>query len=341
MVTPMKETTNFPLRLVILGATGFVGTALVRQLSKLPAGTVEIRALLRDSKRWSERPSLPNLRWVPGDLSAIPQELFFKEPHGVVHFAVKQFDPKREGFQNVNVNGTASLLQAFPDSTQWIIYGSSASVYGQDSQQRLTESTPLNPQTALARSRRAAEELILNAMNSSHRSALVLRPRFILGDGDRFTFPGFLKLFRMGVRISHGTQRYSVIDVADYARIITQLAKRLAVATHPVHAALNIGYALDISFNELAAFAAAQLGTPKILRFRIPVSEPFLQKFRKSLALIEARETSAFRLGLIPRLERLATQLELVGLDHTLSVGRLEHLIGAEITGRNPWSIKI
>lgn len=323
-----------PLRFVILGATGFVGAALIRKISDLPPGTVEVRALIRDSKRFII-PSSP-FQWVEGDLleiskiSKIRKKLFFNEPHGVIHFATRQTDFNGEGFHKVNVEGTASLLQTLPQSTQWLIYGSSASVYGQCAQQGTGENSPVTPQTELARSRRAAEELILTWMGLSRRSAFVLRPRFILGAGDRFTLPAFLKLFQQGIRIGNGNQRYSVIEVSDYAAIILKLAQYLTTrAVTRIVTPLNIGYSQSVSFNELAAAAAKELGTPNLLRFKIPISNFLLQSFRTLRNL-------PFQ---IPRLEKLTTQLELVGLDHYLSMDGLEQIIGKEIPARNPLEI--
>lgn len=330
----VKPSTQSPLRLVILGATGFVGTTLLRKILDLPPGTVEVRALIRDPKNLRIAASTANscFKYFKGDLLNIPKELFFKEPHGVMHFATKQVDTDKTGFSQINIQGTTALLLAIPPTTQWIIYGSSASVYGQSAQRGAREDHLLSPQTALARSRQEAEELILTSMTSANRSALVLRPRFILGEGDHFTLPGFINLFRKGIRVSHGNQRYSIIEVSDYAEIILKLARYLTLkmdshtTKHSICSALNIAYSQSVSFNELAAVAAKEMGTPEILKFKIPIPDPVLHILR----------------GLpfqIPRFEKLLTQIELVGLDHSLSVKALEQLIGNEILARPPLTL--
>jgi nucleoside-diphosphate-sugar epimerase len=216
------------LHLVILGGTGFVGSAIMRRLALLPPGSIEARVLVRSVKGKSLS-HFPDVTVIEGSLPDIPPSLFPKEPHVVVHLATKQIDHDRSGYTYNNVLGTRSLLRMLPASTMGLIYASSTSVYGQGPHEGVRErDARLDPKTDLAKSRAAAESAIISAMSDRRKSAVILRPRFILGLEDRYTLPAIIKMVKAGFLIGSGQQAYSVIDVDDYAEIIVRLARRIA-----------------------------------------------------------------------------------------------------------------
>ena len=218
------------LHLVILGGTGFVGSAIMRRIALLPPGSIEARVLVRSVKGKSLS-HFPDVTVIEGSLPDIPPSLFPKERHVVVHLATKQIDHDRSGYTYNNVLGTRSLLRMLPASTMGLIYASSTSVYGQGPHEGVREKDArLDPKTDLAKSRAAAESAIISAMSDRRKSAVILRPRFILGLEDRYTLPAIIKMVKAGFLIGSGQQAYSVIDVDDYAEIIVRLARRIAAS---------------------------------------------------------------------------------------------------------------
>jgi nucleoside-diphosphate-sugar epimerase len=142
-----------------------------------------------------------------------------------------------------------------------------------------------------------------------------LRPRFVVGPGDRHFLPGLVRLAKWRIGIGDGRQASTIVDVCDYAEIILRLAARIARAAEPRHEAFNVGYVEPIRFAELAELVGLRP------RLRIPIRAP---------ALARLRRMGGQRLG------ALAAQLELIGLSHHLDVTALEKVVGRDLVARDP-----
>ncbi|MCP4748143.1 MAG: NAD(P)-dependent oxidoreductase [Desulfobacteraceae bacterium] len=308
------------LKIVLLGGTGFIGSATLRKIRETSGENIQIHALIR---RDTGRVKAPFVTTFEGCLPGrIPKELFPKEPHVVVHFATKQIDTDNTGYHNANVKGTKRLLESLPPSAMGVIYGSSMSVYGQGEQACVTEQAPGQPETKLSKTRAMAESLILNQMRQTQRSGFVLRPRFILGQGDRFTLKGFRAMAAKGIIIGTGKQSYSIIDVDDYADIIISLAQSVihrSEHNNPASRPLNIGYRTPVSLNVILNEICKQdtFGPPVK---RIPVFKGMCAFLRKLP---------------VPALENFVTKLDLVGHSHSGDVSALEQEIGSKITAKD------
>lgn len=312
-----------PLHILLLGASGFVGRALLRTFASMPEGSVRVRALLREPDALPDYPFLDKLR---GDLASPPLGLEPEQPYVLVHFAVKQIDHDGTGFIATNVDATRRLLRGLGSRLRGVVYGSSMSVYGQDEQDGISEIAAPNPGTALAYSRHLAERLVSNVARQRRISAYLLRPRFVLGEGDRFVLPSLARMVQKRVRIGSGRQRFSVIDVDDYARAITRLAQRIMQdepGVAPKQEALNIGYGQPVACADLLDELAAVLDAPRAL-WRLPASRQLTRTLRKL----------PFSGG-----TALATRLELIGLPHWGEVDALSELVGRDLTGRDPLSV--
>ena len=296
---------------MLLGATGFVGSAICRRIGN--AGQrIEARALVRGDLA---RLASPHIVSVLGQLGEVPRELFPAEPYVVIHFATRQVDSDGTGFAKVNVEGTRSLLQSLTPGCMGVLYGSSLSVYGQGPQEGHDEDAPLCPETALAQSRVEAERLILEEAERRGWSVFLLRPRFVLGQGDRSTLPGIYKLLRRGIGIGTGKQAYTIVDVDDYAAMLLRLAERVAVRAaeeRPCRSALHVGYAQPVTFDDMVSVLAERfsLSAP---RLRVPVGAGFCRFLRR---------------GPSRSLQSLATKLELLGLPHHVCTDRLAQELG-------------
>ena len=307
------------LRVVLTGATGYVGQAILDQLALLPAGSVAVRALVKKDKTFSSRDFV---EVIEGNLPDIPENLFFDQPHLLIHFGIKQVDFLKTGFYETNVLGTHNLLSKCNGNTQGIIYGSTLSIQGRNSNKRVLESELVQPETALERSRAQAEQLIIETMSRDDKWAFCLRPRFILGPTDSLLMKGLILLSRLGVRVGNGEQQYSVITVEDYARVVVLLSERIisatsgSVAETSIRTALNVAYRLPVSFNQMFSEIREEKQIKnKIKTLPLPVWLPGLIKW-------------------IPHAiaESAATQLQSVGFNHCCDVTALEQLLGDEVT---------
>jgi nucleoside-diphosphate-sugar epimerase len=313
---------NAPLEIVLLGGTGFAGSAVLQLLTGFPGAAVRVHTMVRDSAPGTDsRPE--NLRLVTGDVRHPPAALFPNEPHVVIHLATKQIDTDSTGFDAVNVEGTRALMAALPDSTRGILYGSSASVYGQGEHTQTAESAPLAAETPLARSRLRAEQIVLDRATARSIAAYCLRPRFVFGRDDRHTMPGLIRMVRRGIQPGAGTQRYTILDVEDYARVMLRLSRRILDGAAPERVSLNAGYRRGVSLDQITG----------VIRTRFGLGAPFA---RIPFAPWEARLLRAMpgRAG-----GTLATRLELFGLSHTFSVDELCLRVGNDIADRDPVSV--
>jgi nucleoside-diphosphate-sugar epimerase len=258
---------------------------------------------------------------VEGDLAELPVRLFPREPYVVLHFASKQIDRDGRGFEDVNVRGTDNLLRALTPACRGVVYGSSVSVYGQGPQEGNDEDATLCPSTALARSRVDAERALFDAGRALGFEVFALRPRFILGRGDRSTLPGLARLFARGISLGSGAQRFTIVDVDDYAAIALRLATAIATgATPPAREALHVGYRRSVSLDEIRDAVGRAMPLPRV-RVRVPVT----RALTRAMARAPSRSIRA-----------AATKLELVGFSHHVDVRRLGRRVGSDVVDKDP-----
>lgn len=304
------------LRLVLLGGTGFVGSAVRRRLAAR-GGDVEVRALVRGDRG---RLHDPCVTAVSGALPNVPSSLFPAEPFVLVHLATKQIDHDGSGFHS-NSQSVHRLVEVLPPACRGIVYGSSVSVYGHGAQEGVRESAPLRPATPLARARACCEAAILTAAAQRSIGAVVFRPRFVIGQGDRYTLPGIARMLRRGFLVGSGRQAFSLIDVDDYAALIVRGAERLNDGLREplvVHAA----YERPIALDEIAAVMCDELAIP-LPRWKLPIV-PWLVH---SMSRAPHRYLSA-----------LGGRLDLLGFSHYVDVERLIDEFGRGAASRDPRS---
>jgi nucleoside-diphosphate-sugar epimerase len=303
-----------PLRLCVIGATGFVGRALIARMHTRRNSVIAAHALVRGDRA---RLCATGVRTISGALgdASLPRELFFSEPHVLVHLATKVHDDGR-GLRE-NAAHAAQLVQHLTPQCRGILYASCGSVYGQGSKVGVDERAELRPGTALAQSHWVTEQLLTQAARERGISALMLRPGFVVGHGDRQFLPRMQRLLQRGIGVGSGQQAFTIVDVHDYAEMMLRLAYQMLEAPRPCVRALNVGYAAPIQFQQLAEIMGMR---PRAF---VPVLKPLTALLRK------------YAFG---RLRRIATNLERMGLSHHLDVGALARILGGELVGRDPRS---
>jgi UDP-glucose 4-epimerase len=164
------------MRVVVVGATGNVGSSLVRVLSETP----EVASVLGVARR------LPRLRvhkteWAQADIAVDDLVPFFQGADAVVHLAWL-IQPSRDEAElaRVNVEGSARLFRAVAEAgVPALVYASSVGAYSPGPKDRFVdESWPVGgvPSSFYAR-HKAEVECRLDVFEREHQGIRVVRMR--------------------------------------------------------------------------------------------------------------------------------------------------------------------
>jgi len=203
------------MRVLVTGATGFVGGALVAALREHQH---DVRALVRS------RPRAEGLvaQGVELTLGEVGDRQALADAVGgvqaVVHLAGLLAEPHPGDFIRVNVEGTRNVVEAAEAAgVERLVFVSSVSASGPSpTGAPLTETQPSSPASAYGRSKADAERLV--RAHGERLPYTIVRPPVVYGPGDRKLLPLF-KLARLGVLPSAGagTERVSLVHVRDLA----------------------------------------------------------------------------------------------------------------------------
>jgi dihydroflavonol-4-reductase len=270
------------MRIVVTGATGFIGCQLAQILAGLghdlvatgrAASEVESTRLARLEKA-GVRVEVGSLL-DPGFAATLT-----KTCEIVIHLAAAQHEGNVPDsyFRDINVSGTRHLLEAaIHAGARRFVYGSTIGVYGAAGDQELTELTAPRPENIYATTKLEAEQLV--SAHSSQIETCIGRISETYGPGDF----RLLKLFRAidrgaFVMLGSGENVRQVIYVDDLAACL------LLAAEHPGAVGQTFVFAGTevMTTNTMVAQIATALGR-RPPRMRIPV-----WPFRAAAAVLES-----------------------------------------------------
>lgn len=320
------------LHVVLLGGSGFVGQAILRRLQHLHAAgrPVRVTALVhRQALPFQTDWLQPVLGPLGHEQAPLPAGLFPQAPHVLIHGASKQTDPDGSGYA-VNERGVQQLCRQMGASTRGVLFLSSMSVHGDGPHRGVLEEAPIRPGTALAASRARCEALWAQWAQHTGRRAWMVRPRFVVGPGDRFLRPGLERLSRAPVRLGSGQQRLSIIGVDDLASAIVHLAESMLSQPHPPQGEFDAwlaAYQQPISLDTLTTLAARSqpassvLPAPDARRWTLPTWAPLWQA-----------------VGRLPHasIRQLAQRILLLGQDQWANTSKLGRQLPEPLLAQDP-----
>ena len=320
------------LRILLTGATGGLGIACARELI---ARGHQVRAAGRNAKAGQTLGAM-GTQFAAIDLEQTRDfSSLFEGCDSVIHAAAlsASWGP-REAFQRANLDVTARLLDAASESgVRRFVFISSPSIFAdfKDRNDIGEDDAPTDPPlNHYARTKLTAERLVL-AERSDGMACCAIRPRALVGEGDRVILPKLAEMAqRKRIPMPRGGKALiELTDLRDAAWAICEAEER----AQTLHGrAINISGGQPLAVREVAQKLAQALGqTPKYMSPPTPLlralataletvarvtgqsEEPALTGYTlATLAYSQSFDLNRAKrlLGFTPRFDGLATLLE-------------------------------
>lgn len=274
------------MRVLVTGATGFVGSALVERLSRergwMPVAGCRRQVAIPAGAMWTLTPSLgPNADWM----SAL------KGVHAVVHAAARVHvmeesaaDPLA-AYREANVEGTLALArQAALSGVRRFVFVSSIKVNGESSRPGeafLATDAPA-PEDPYGISKAEAEAALFALEREAGMEVVVVRPPLVYGPGVGGNFKRLLRWTQSGLPLPLGAvdNRRSLVGLDNLVDLL------VTCLGHPEAAGsvFLVSDGEDLSTSELLRRIGAAMGRPARLWSIPPL---LLQIFASALGRAE------------------------------------------------------
>jgi nucleoside-diphosphate-sugar epimerase len=180
----------------VTGATGFLGTALVRRLME---SGVAVRALVRSEARGSSL-AAEGADTVVGEITdEAAIRLALNDVTVVYHLAGRLLAPDvpAEVYRKTHVDGTKLLLACCGEasSVERLVHCSTTGVLGVTGDRRADETAPIRP-TNVYEATKAEAELAVRERWRDGVPAVIARPGLVYGPGDLHLLPFFRAVLR-------------------------------------------------------------------------------------------------------------------------------------------------
>jgi len=274
-VTSAGAKTSVRGRVLVTGANGFVGSALVLALR---ARGWQVHAAVRtpESSRDADREILiASVDDAPGWARAV------RGVDCVVHLAARvhvMHDAAANplsAFRQANVEGTRALAHAAAQAgVRRLVFLSSIKVNGESTTGRapFTENDPPAPVDPYGVSKREAEDVLLGFGRDGPMEIVVIRPPLIYGPGVKANFRVMMRWLQRGIPLPLGSihNRRTLVGLDNLVDLIATCLVHPSAANQVFLA----GDGDDVSTTELLRRLAASLGVPARL---VPVPAPLLE----------------------------------------------------------------
>jgi nucleoside-diphosphate-sugar epimerase len=213
------------MKVLITGATGFLGTHLVSKFLEKGATVVGIDK----DDFYFQKDLSKEIELYKFDIrDSISFAHLFKKIDVVVHCAGALHDSPPEEIYSVNLGGTRNILElCLLNQIPKFIYCSSTVVYGYfEHKPPVFEDAPLCPQHPYAISKVKCEEIAMD-YRSKNVNTCILRPKSFTGSGRLGVFQLLCDWISHGARIpviGNGNNRFQLLSVSDLAEGFYQTA---------------------------------------------------------------------------------------------------------------------
>jgi len=272
-----------PRTILLTGASGFIGTNLLKAASR--AGSEDLwicadRIQSSPCQAGCHRPVRCEFRPVDlCDASAVEALLGSVSPDAVLHFAgatSKATDAEnRSKLLALNLATTWNLAGSLPRPAYFMI-PSTGMVYG-DREEPFTESMEPDPVNEYSLSKLLAERTLRTYARLGRLRPCILRPSVLYGDrqkGDMF-IPAICHALREGKRfpMTEGAQTRDFLHIDDFCQAVLLLLGGEAEGT------FNVGYGQSVSLLEAARTASRLAGTGELGVGEVPYRENEIWKY--------------------------------------------------------------
>jgi nucleoside-diphosphate-sugar epimerase len=259
------------MKVLITGANGFVGAAVVDRLRQ------DFELTLMAGPRGAIPELHRDLRWIQRDLCGSESlKPVLRGQDAIIHLAglahVSRNGPGDtwERFQTINVNATERLAQAAArEGVQRFVLMSSGAINGVRTYDRpFTEADPANPSSHYGLSKQRAEEALQNACASSDMAWVSLRPPVLVGRNTPGNIATVMKAIDRRLPLPFGAirNRRSYLGLRNFADFVALAAHHPAAANQT----FMLTDAPSLSTPELIAALAVSMGRSPNL-FSVPV----------------------------------------------------------------------
>lgn len=270
------------LRIVITGASGFVGKDLLRFLDE---ELYEITVISRDKKKLENKFS-KSVQVVEADLLNVTSlKSAFENKDVLINLAAEVRN--HDMLEKTNVQGTKNCIEALQNSAiKKVIHLSSVGVVGKpysDNLRIIDENCDTTPQNEYERTKLISEELFVKSAESNLFDLLVLRPTNVFGE--KHPFNALLNLMQTlqkeSILVFTNEAKVNYVYVSDLSQVIvSSLEKKIENGIY------NVGNAMDLKdFYSIIAEALE-------LKARIIKVPSFLVKFVSKLGISKLQSIS-------------------------------------------------
>jgi nucleoside-diphosphate-sugar epimerase len=263
------------MRFLIVGASGFVGQVLCKELAT--QGRI-FRAAVRSGKYSHQDAEVAKIGSIDGktDWSAALRDIdVVIHLAGRAHVMRENSDDPISEYRKVNLHGTANLAeQAALAGVKRLVYASSIKVNGERTgfESKFTETDPVNPQDPYGISKNEAELALRQIASRTNLEIVIVRPPLIYGSGVKGNFVQMLKVLAKGIPLPLASvcNRRSMVYVENLVDAL------IACATHPAAAGQTylVSDGEDISTPDLLHRLGEAMGYPARL---FPCPTPLLK----------------------------------------------------------------